>query len=266
MSRKIGAFAATIPLIVAVGLGPQVRGQDSVGEDTVSNEPVVRANYQDASAYKDLPEKPLWFFLDSLEQISLQPVDSIKGKPKYQVSTSETPIGLMAGFEVSRVDYTINFQNTSPPTMQQGMLLLMNIWPGLYKLVAAYKGSDAPDSSSIVFLNGQDCLGNFWYCDDGVAIDWAQYWTWDWPTEAPKNLRFMAVSSAALDATLPPGYYARYAGLMVNDSLCLTAPVYKPIDDFGKPTGGEVKVGYRIENNMLVATYCTYTKPKPVDK
>jgi hypothetical protein len=240
-----------------------VTGQEPSDLDQVVTDSVFRNNYRDVSAFADLPEKPLWFFIDSLEQISQLADQSDPGKPQYRVSTNSTPIGLLAGFEVSRVDYSLVTQNRTPmPEMHRGALVLMNIWPGLYKLVAAYSGSDAPDSSAIVYLGDLECLGNFWYDDDRREIDWAQYWTWDWPTEAPKNLRFAQAASNALDSALPIGYYARYAGLMVNDSLSLTAPVYRPTDDFGKPTGGEVTIRFGVEENLLHVLSCVYRAPK----
>lgn len=252
----LGILAITA--VFSAVLGHETEGKDSVVVDTV-----VRSNFQDPAAYRDLPEKPLWFFIDSLEQISLRPIEKAPAKPKYQVSTRETLIGLLAGFEVSRVEYTITFQEYQPvPEVRGGTLLLMHIWPGLYKLIAAYSGGDAPDSSQMVYLGELECMGNFWFEESRNDVDWAQYWTWDWPTEAPKNLRFMPVTASALDSILPPGYYARYSGLLDYETLCLTAPVYKPTDDFGKPTGGEARVCYRLEDNLLVVTECAYFDPE----
>jgi len=222
-----------------------------------------RAAYRDPSAFRDSPEKPLWYLLDSLEQISVLSDETAAGKPNYKVSTTDTLIGLLAGFEVSRVNYSLVLNGQQPtPEYREGALLLMNIWPGLFKLVAAYSGSDAPDSSCIVYLGDKECLASFWYDGDHSEIEWAQYWTWDWPTEGPKNLQFARATSTALDSVLPPGYYATYAGRMNNDSLSLTAPVYRPTDDFGKPTGGEAAVRYRVDNNLLKVTACEYHPPK----
>lgn len=237
--------------------------QDTIDQEPIGSDSVYRSNYGDLAAYIGQPEKPIWFFIDSLEQVATRAEKSAVGNPKYRITTSDTLIGLLAGFEVSRVDYSLVLPGQRPvPDMHQGTLLVMHIWPGLYKLIAAYSGSDAPDSSSIVFLGDLESLGNFWYDDDRTEIDWAQYWTWDWPTESPRNLRFTQITSAALDSALPPGYYARYAGLMDGDSLSLTAPVYRPTDDFGKPTGGEVTVGYALEGNLLRVISCQYRAPK----
>jgi len=229
--------------------------KDSVPSDTST------ATFSDPSAYLDTAEKPLWFYLDSLGRAAgwLPPYpDTIVRQPRVSTRTHE--LGLLEGFRAVRVDFVLQYsREIHVDSLQTGTLVMLEIWPGLFRTLGIFATIDAPDTAFTMHVEGQDLLSLRWRAEfDSTRYVAEQLWAWHRIDERPVDLQFARVTQRALDQALPPGYYAAFAGRLDPETMCLTAPVYRPLDDFMTPTGGEVEVCYEIVDLTLATVTVGY--------
>lgn len=252
-------FLLVTAFILALALSAQAGWRDSVAVDTAT------ATFGDPTLYTDATEKPLWFFLDSLSRDAgwLPAIpDSTEKRPR--VGTRRKTVGLLEGFDLHRVDYVLQYsKDPHVDSLQTGTLLLLEIWPGLHRLIGHYATFDAPDSIAVVILGDQEAARLLWQTDeDSTRFGWEQYLAWHRLDERPVDLEFAARTQQALDETLPPGYYAAFAGTLNPESLCFKAPVYAPADEFGEPSGGAVEICYSLTDRTFTVEYAAYSPPE----
>lgn len=223
------------------------------------------ATFGDPTLYFGAPEKPLWFYLDSLTRAAgWLPIAPQAGERHPKVSSQSRFVGLLEGFEVVWVDYTIQYSDDPKvDSLQRGSLFLLEIWPSLYHLIANFPPIDAPDEAEVLYFPEQDVLTMRWKSErDTSDYEWEQFWGWHRLESRPVNLGFAKKTQRALDEALPAGYYAPFAGRINDSTLCLTAPVYKQLDEFGSPTGGEVTVCYKIKGLAVTVESIDYKRKK----